>query len=68
MEKISTPWKIVKGTWSSSLLKKKKKKKSFGKMELWSSLKMGVGCGTKQWICGSIKFLVEMKYVSFIFT
>ena len=31
MEKISIPWKTVKGTWNSSLLKKIK---SFGKMEL----------------------------------
>ena len=26
MEKISIPWKTVKGTWSNSLLKKMKKK------------------------------------------
>ena len=38
MEKISTPWKTVKGTWNSSLLKKIK---SFGKMELRSCLKNG---------------------------
>ena len=31
MEKISIPWKTVKGTWKSSLLKKRK---SFGKMDL----------------------------------
>ena len=36
MEKISIPWKTVKGTWNSSLLKKIK---SFGKMKLWSCLK-----------------------------
>ena len=39
MEKISIPWKTVKGTWSNSLLKKIKN--SFGKMELWSCLKHG---------------------------
>ena len=38
MEKISIPWKTVKGAWNSSLLKKIK---SFGKMELWSCLKNG---------------------------
>ena len=38
MEKISIPWKTVKGTWNSSLLKKIK---SFGKMELWTCLKNG---------------------------
>ena len=38
MEKISIPWKTVKGTWNSSLLKKMK---SFGKMALWSCLKNG---------------------------
>ena len=38
MEKISIPWKTVKGTWNSSLLKKIK---SFGKTELWSCLKNG---------------------------
>ena len=38
MEKISIPWKTVKGNWNSSLLKKIK---HFGKMELWSSLKNG---------------------------
>ena len=38
MEKISIPYKTVKGTWNSSLLKKIK---SFGKMELWSCLKNG---------------------------
>ena len=38
MEKISLPWKTVKGTWNSSLLKKIK---SFGKMELWNCLKNG---------------------------
>ena len=32
MEKISIPWKTVKGTWNNSLLKKLRK--SFGKMEL----------------------------------
>ena len=31
MEKISIPWKTVKGTWNSSLLKKIK---SLGKIEL----------------------------------
>ena len=40
MEKILIPWKTVKGTWNSSLLKKIK---SFGKMELWSCLKMAEG-------------------------
>ena len=38
MEKMSVPWKTVKGTWNSSLLKKIK---SFGKVELWSCLKNG---------------------------
>ena len=38
MEKISIPWKTVKGTWNNSLLKKIK---NFGKMELWSFLKNG---------------------------
>ena len=38
MEKMSIPWKTVKGTWNSSLLKKIK---SFRKMELWSCLKNG---------------------------
>ena len=38
MEKISIPWKTVKGTCNSSMLKKIK---SFGKMELWSCLKDG---------------------------
>ena len=42
LDKISIPWKTVKGTWNSSLLKKiKKKKKNLGKMELWSCLKNG---------------------------
>ena len=38
MEKLSIPWKTVKGTWNNSLLKKIK---SFGKMELRSCLKNG---------------------------
>ena len=38
VKKISILWKIVQGTWNSSLLKKMK---SFGKMELWSCLKNG---------------------------
>ena len=38
MKKISIPWKIVKGTWNSSLLKRIK---SFGKMRLWICLKSG---------------------------
>ena len=37
-EKISIPWKTVKGTWNSSFLKKIK---CFGKMELWSCLENG---------------------------
>ena len=45
MEKISIPWKTVKGTWNNYLLKKIK---SFGKMELWSCLKMAEGSGTKK--------------------
>ena len=42
MEKISIPWKTVKGTWNCSLLKKIK---SCRKMELWSCLKNG----RRQW-------------------
>ena len=38
MEKLSVPWKMVKGTWNSSLLKQMK---SFGDMELWSCLENG---------------------------
>ena len=42
MENISTPWKTVKGTRNGSLLKKMK---SFGKIELWSSLENVEGSG-----------------------
>ena len=42
MENISTPWKTVKGTRNGSLLKKIK---SFGKIELWSSLENVEGSG-----------------------
>ena len=56
-----------KGTWNSTLLKKIK---DFKKMELRSCLtKMAGGSGTKKWIlihC-SIKLLVKMKNLSFIF-
>ena len=66
MEKISIPWKTVKGSRNSSLLKKIK---SFGKMELYEvAWKMAEGSGTKVWIRSSIKFLVKMKNVSSIFT
>ena len=34
MEKVSIPWKTVKGTWSSSLLKKIKKFGEDGIMKL----------------------------------
>ena len=63
-ETILVPWKTVKGTWSSSLLNKIK---CFGKMELGSCLKMAEGRGTKQWICCSIKFLVKVKNVSYLY-
>lgn len=43
-----------KGTWGNSLVKKK----SYGKMELWSCLKMAESSGTKYWTC-LIKFLVR---------
>ena len=58
MEKNSIPWKSVKNTWNSSLLKKIK---SFGKMGLWSCLKMAEANERKQWIHCSLKFLVKMK-------
>ena len=38
IEKLAIPWKIVKGTWTSSLLKNLK---SFGKTELWSYTQNG---------------------------
>ena len=57
-----------KGTWNNTLLKKIK---DFKKMELRSCLKkMAGGSGTKRWIlihC-SIKLLMKMKNLSFIFT
>ena len=63
---ISIPWKTIKDICNSSLLKNIK---SFGKMELWSCLKKSAeGSRTKLWIHCSIKFLVKMKTVSFIFT
>ena len=37
--------------------------------KIWElAWKMAEGSGTKGWICCSIKFLVKMKNVSFIFT
>ena len=44
MEKISIPWKTVKGTWNSSLLEKIN---SFGKMKVEVAWKMAEGSGTK---------------------
>ena len=60
MEKISIPWKTVKGTWNSSLLKK-----VFRRWNYEVAWKMAEGSGTKGWIRCSIKFLVKMKNVSF---
>ena len=58
MEKISIPWKTVKGTWKSSLLKKIK---SLGRWNYEVAWKMSEGSRTKGWIRWSIKFLVKMK-------
>ena len=65
MEKISIPWKTVKGTWNSSLLKKIK---SFGKRNYEVAWEMSEDSGTKQPLHCSIKFSVKMKSVSLIFT
>ena len=61
MEKISISWKIVKGTWSNSLLKMSK----FWKYE-WA-WKMAGCSGVKWWIHCSIKFLVKMKNVFYFY-
>ena len=60
MEKISIPWKTVKGTWNSSLLRKIK---SFGKTELWHCLKNSRKSSGAKWWRLSIKVLVKMKNV-----
>ena len=66
MKNISNPWKIVKGIWKSSLLKKIQ---SFGKMEFQEVVwKMAGGSRTIQWAHCSMKFLIKMKILSFIFT
>ena len=45
MEKPSTPWKTVKGTWNSPLFKKIK---VLGRWNYEVALKMVEGSGTKQ--------------------
>ena len=63
MEKMSIPWKSVKGTWNSFFSQKDKKFWEDGIMKLpekWQKLVEQKGC--------SMKFLVKMKNVSFIFT
>ena len=64
-EKFSIPWETVKGTWNSSLFKKVK---VLGRWNYEVAWKMAEGNRTKGWIRCSIKFLVKMKNVSFIFT
>ena len=63
-KKNSIAWKTVKDTWNSSLLIKIK---SFGKRNYEVSCKMAEGSGTKWWRCCSIKLVVKIKNVSFIF-
>ena len=65
MEKISTSWKIVKGTWNSYL---PKKIKCLGRWDYEVAWKMAEDGGTKWWICCSIKVLVKMeKYVFYFY-
>ena len=64
VEKISIPWKTVKG--KQFFAWKDKKFWEDGIMKLPE--KMAEDSGTKQWICCSVKFLVKRKNLSFIFT
>ena len=65
IEKISIPWKGIKGTWNSSLLKKIKISERWNYEVTW---KMAEDNRTKQWICCSLKILGENEKFVFYFT